>query len=364
LDEAVQPAAEQKASVQKILDASREQVERFRGERGQAMRAATEKAWQARRGNDAEAAKAAQAEFEQHRKARQEIFDNLSKQLGEVLSADQMTKAAPLIKELADGGDRPRRRPQTPEAVLQGLGLSDEQQAKAKTILADAEAQAGKTDDEQLQQSLRKDAMDRIAETVLTDEQKQQFLQTAQRGRRGGRGGRGGEGEGGRRGPNLQLTDEQQTQRDEIMQAAREQARNAEDRGERRRIMGEAMRKVHDEIFTDEQRQQLRQQMRQNSPLGRMGASEEQMDQAETIMRDAREKAREVESREERREIFRAAMQRVRDEVLTEEQRQQMQEMRRERQENGEQRRGRRRQRRENRQDGQQDPPAPETDES
>ncbi len=127
----------------------------------------------------------------------------------------------------------------------------------------------------------------------------------------------------------LELTDEQRSESEAIMSAAREQAQAVEDREGRFQIMREAMQTVHSEVLTDEQRTQLQQLRRERSPLGRLGATDKQFEQAEAIIGEAREQARQAETREQRREIMRAARERIRGEVLTDQQRTQAQEMRR-----------------------------------
>jgi hypothetical protein len=131
----------------------------------------------------------------------------------------------------------------------------------------------------------------------------------------------------------LELTDEQRAQSETIMSAAREEARNAESLEQRFEIMRQAMQNVHNEVLTDEQRTELQQLRREHSPLGRLDATDEQFEQAETIIQEAREQARQAETREQRREIMRTARERIRDEVLTDSQRTQAEKMRRQRQE-------------------------------
>lgn len=356
-EKAIQPTTEQKPGIKNAFKEHQAQMETLR-QRDKSARLTGQKLQQAKQKGDEEAVKALSKEMDAHKQARQQVFDNLKKSLAGVLTEEQMAKANPLIDELAN--PKPRQR------LLERVDLTDDQQAKAKAIMDDARQQASKTEDKDLKEEILADARERVAQTVLTEEQRQtlQQAQAKSQGPGGGWGagdegegpGPGGEGGGQRRRGGMgTMTEAQQAQVREIMDAARQQAEGVESREERREIFRAAMEKVRDEVLTDEQRQQMeeqreqwRQRREENNPMNRIGASEEQKTQAKAIMDAARQQAEGVESREERREIFRAAMQKVHEEVLTEEQRQQMDEMRKQ----WEERRRQWRERRESGEDG------------
>lgn len=349
-NQAVNPDETQQKQLAEIFREHARQARNFSREHAPAIRKAQQQLQQAKRNQDEEAIKAAQAELDQHKQAREQQFAKLNEQLAGVLNDEQMAKAKPLISSFKEGRTQRRR---GEGGLIEQLDLTQDQQAKIKIIRDEAEAQARKTDNPELQEALRAEAREKIAQTVLTDEQRARMATMRPRREEGGPRGPGGdeggpwaEGQGrdgGQRGMDLGLTEDQQAQRDAIIAEARKQAEGVEDRGERFEIMRQAMRKVHDDVLTDEQRTQIQQQRRERSPLGRLGATEEQHAQAEAIMADAREQAQAAETGEARREIWVAAMKKVNDEVLTEEQRTQAEEMRKQWRERMNQRRQARR---------------------
>ncbi|MBS3821376.1 MAG: hypothetical protein GVY16_09105 [Planctomycetes bacterium] len=231
---------------------------------------------------------------------------------------------------------RPGRRGTGRQGPLSKLDLTEQQETTIKAIMDYARAQARKTDEKDLKRSLHRDAMEHIIETVLTPEQKEKLQAARPRGRR--RGNR----------PKVNLTEQQQAQRKEIMQAAIEKAKNAEGR-EKGRIMRQARRQVFETVLTDEQRATIQQARRENSPLGKVGATDEQFARIEAIIKEAREQAQTAESRQQRRDIMIAARKRIAEDVLTDEQRETMKEMRKQWRQRMKEHRQRRRERRKQR---------------
>lgn len=119
------------------------------------------------------------------------------------------------------------------------------------------------------------------------------------RGMRARRGGPEGQGPGGR----LRdiLTPEQQAEVQEIMQAAREEARDAETPEERREIM-EAAREKMEGLLTDEQKAQLPERPGRRGPAVEL--SDEQQEKIERIYEDALAKAEGSKNAEERIAIY------------------------------------------------------------
>jgi Spy/CpxP family protein refolding chaperone len=131
----------------------------------------------------------------------------------------------------------------------------------------------------------------------------------------------------------LGLSDEQKQQVAEILRAAREKAAQTEDRDAKREILQAAMEKIRTDVLTEEQRQKL-DEMRekfQSEPgeriahaLRRLGLSKDQQDQIAAIMAKAREDAKAAEGREAKAEGMKAAWEKIRTDVLTEEQREKL----------------------------------------
>jgi Spy/CpxP family protein refolding chaperone len=142
----------------------------------------------------------------------------------------------------------------------------------------------------------------------------------------------------GRVGKALQLTEEQKAKAKQIMQKAREDAKDAETHEQKRKIMKAAHGQLQG-ILTDEQKQkakELREQARERMEKRRtarrkrmaeaLGLSEEQQSQAKEIMQGAREKAEAAETREQKHEIMQNAKQQM-EELLTAEQKEKLEQL-------------------------------------
>jgi Spy/CpxP family protein refolding chaperone len=170
--------------------------------------------------------------------------------------------------------DKPQR--EGPPALRAGelakdLNLTDEQKQQVEAILRKARADAEKATEPQARQQIRKASVEQI-EKVLDDEQRAKFVQHRQE--------RGKMGPGQPGNPllaalrQLDLTDAQKTQVEQVLQQARADAEKATDPQAKQQIREAAMRKIRTEILTDAQRQQL-QQIRANQPQGRGPAGRE-----------------------------------------------------------------------------------------
>ena len=329
----IQLTEEQKPKLQQILQTHKEALENWRRQHEGEARAIREKIDQARQDNDAEALKAAREEFRALHDSRAELHKSLDAQLAEVLTDEQMGRARTYFKSLHPRPGRQGRRGPG-QGGLKQLNLTEEQQEKVRAILQDAHDQANKADSPEVRRQLMQDAFVKIEGTVLTPEQIEKFKTLKEQAiARGGEAGRDGPRH--RRGAGLNLTDEQNAQRKAIMDEARATARQAESREEKRAILREATAKVHQDVLTDPQREQLKQQMKQRMArqrhkriAERLGLSEDQQARIQDILSSAREQARQVEDRQQRREIMKQARKKVHAEVLTDEQRKKLEQHR------------------------------------
>ncbi|HDZ22694.1 MAG TPA: DUF3826 domain-containing protein [Phycisphaerae bacterium] len=149
---------------------------------------------------------------------------------------------------------------------------------------------------------------------VLSDEEVAKVLKVMRRGHRGGQ----QAGQRGQRGDRLGLDDDQKAKVKAILAEAKEQAKAAETPKEKHEIMKAARQKIHNEVFTDEQKAkaaEFREQRKANK------LTDEQKAQVKAIMAEAKEKAKAAETREQKRKIMMAARKKVHTEVLTDQQR-------------------------------------------
>ena len=149
---------------------------------------------------------------------------------------------------------------------------------------------------------------------VLSDEEVAKVLKVMRRGHRGGK----QDGQQGQRGDRFGLDADQKAKVKAILAEAKAQAEAAETPEQKREIMKAARQKIHDEVFTDEQKakaDKFREQRKENK------LTDEQKGKIKAIMAEAKEKAKAAETREEKRKIMMAARKKVHAEVLTEQQR-------------------------------------------
>jgi len=132
----------------------------------------------------------------------------------------------------------------------------------------------------------------------------------------------------------LDLTEEQQEAVKEIMADAREKAEDAEDREARREIMREAFGKIKQEVLTDAQREKLEKMWKHSPSYGRpwgvfkaLKLTDEQREEMKEILDAAREQAQDVEDPQARRKIMGEAFGKVKQDVLTDKQREKLAKM-------------------------------------
>ena len=331
LKKAIKPTPKQLPQLEQIWKTYRQSVRNWRRENDAKLKAAQNKLREAKKGGDKNAINAATKETKAIQTSRRNLTKNIEKQLSGVLTKEQMEKAKIVLR------GTPRNR----IAMLEQLNLTETQKVKIKIILDEATAQGKKTDNKGVKKELLDEAFEKIRQMVLTPEQNGKIGSMLRQMRPPA----GGPGRG--RPPRAQpnLTDEQKAKEKEIMTRARLESAKTEDRRARRRIVADAQRQVRQEVWTDAQRTQARQSRtrRSRARMEQMGLSNDQITQAEKIMSEARQQARDAGNREERRQIMRDAFRKVREEVWTDEQRERFEQRRNQWRERGGQggRRGR-----------------------
>jgi len=320
---------EQRARVEKILADQRQVDENFRKENAAKMQELEQAIRAAREAKDADALKAKQAGLGKLFEARGQLHEQSMKQLADALSAEQMQRVRAAF-------DQMRQQPAMRAlAGLAGLNLSDEQKQRAQAILDDAGEQAKATADRAEQDRIFKAAMDKIHTEVLTEEQRAQAEKNRVR----------QELLGMLRG--LRLTSEQHERINAIHQAAMKKLETADTERTRREIVDAAMADVTANVLTPEQREQLETFRRRGAPpppppatqpttqpappptpLERLNLTADQQKQIEKIRQDYAGAIENAQTPQERREAMRSAMKKIRDDVLTDDQRKQLDEQR------------------------------------
>jgi Spy/CpxP family protein refolding chaperone len=136
---------------------------------------------------------------------------------------------------------------------------------------------------------------------------------------------------------NLKLTPEQQAKVNEIIRTARAKVAEIQDPADKRKKMQQAdeaaMKKIEEEVLTEEQRRQLdryRRRMRTERDPGRMyqglDLSDEQQERINEILQKAATEAAQAENGQDRQEKWRAAHRKIVEEVLTDEQQRKLRE--------------------------------------
>jgi len=231
---------EQRAKVDQIFETHRQAVANWNKENGAKIKELSQQLRDAKKEDGKEKAEAARAEMKKIWETRKALPENLMKQLKEVLTEEQAAKA----KEIIAGGARRAVAGMRALGALGRLDLTQEQKDAVKKITDEAKAAAEKAEGQEAKDKIRKDAWEKVKSTVLTEEQRKK-LQEMKKGRAEGMFGK------------LKLTDEQNTQIKAIMDKAREEAKKAEGREAKGKILREAHEKIVKEVLTDKQREQL-----------------------------------------------------------------------------------------------------------
>lgn len=166
---------------------------------------------------------------------------------------------------------------------------------------------------------------------VLTEEQMQKVKKMHKgKGRHGKRRHRGM----GKMYSKLNLTDEQNAEVKKLKEEAAEKCKSAKTREEKKTIYDTMRKKINKDVLTQEQRDKAkklfegRRKAHRDKFLKGLKTTDEQNAQIEKIMAAARKEAKD-KPREERRKIMRAAHEKIRNDVLTDEQREKAKKMRR-----------------------------------
>ena len=205
---------------------------------------------------------------------KQKINRSLLSKMNGVLTSAQMPKAAQVL-------DPKKSAPTRGTKSLEKLGLDSKQMTQANGIMAEAKIQASKTDDPAVKAALMRDAMARVRNSVMTDEQKAAWDATQKRptirrmrtddGEKGTKTERSSEGqtpkkkEGSRRRGGwggVELSAEQQEQITAIRAKMSEAMKSAETREEKMAVWREMGQEMKD-VFTDEQKERFTDRQRQ-----------------------------------------------------------------------------------------------------
>lgn len=281
--DAIGATDEQKEKLKPIFKAHHEKMTVFRKENRDKVREAT-KAMHTAAG--VEEFQAASDQLKVIFEKRLALHKEFETQLGTVLSAEQVAKAKAYFKEQiarvkgpdrkgrGEGrgpGDNMRKR-QGPGGQgrrvgpFQDLKLTDEQKQKIKDIMNDARAKSENLTGDDCHKVMR-EAREKISDQVLTEEQRSKLRKKMRQFAR--------RHSGERMGNPLKgiATDEQMEKIKAIMSDAREKAEDADPEA-RRDILQAARKKVSDEVLTEEQRDKLREKMKQMRQRRRVGDGE------------------------------------------------------------------------------------------
>jgi Spy/CpxP family protein refolding chaperone len=246
-EQAVKPTAEQQPQLEQIFRTHQQEVRNWTQQHSKQIQAAKEKLRAARKADDEQALKAAREEFRKLFETRRALVENLQKQLGEVLTKEQMAKAKEIFRPQRRRNGRAGRE-RGPGEMLKKLDLTEAQEAKIRDILKEAKAEVQKTDDKTRRRDIFREACEEINKTVLTEEQREKAKKHRQeqhnRRRKMMK----------KRMTELGMSEQQLAQTEEIINEARKAAKEAKDPQERREILRSARKKVREEVMTDEQR--------------------------------------------------------------------------------------------------------------
>jgi len=166
---------ETEARVRQIFETHRQAMDNWRKEHGQELDNARTKLREAEQKGDQDATRQAREQVETLMKSRAALRGDLLKQLGEVLTPEQVEKVKAALDAMAGpglGGFFQR--------MLEDLNLTADQKAKVEAIMKEARESAAKLDDPVAKAKLIKDATDKIKAEVLTDEQRKLLEQKLQ----------------------------------------------------------------------------------------------------------------------------------------------------------------------------------------
>lgn len=241
---------EQRKQVQQIFDTHQQALRNWRRENFVRLADLRKQLEQARDAKDADKLQTIRGEIEKIEQSRKTLFENLQKQLKDVLKPEQFDKVRNSIEQAREQG-RDRVREEHPGLAVVGrllgeLKLSDEQKRKVQAIFEEAKKQADVATDPAQKEKIRAAAIEKIKKEVLTQEQADAAdrLEAIHRlvvtfGK-------------------LNLSDDQKQQVKTIMDQAKEQAQKAVNAREKQMIFQQAFRKINDTVLTAEQQAKLK----------------------------------------------------------------------------------------------------------
>jgi Spy/CpxP family protein refolding chaperone len=249
--EAARLTPEQRSQVEQILKTHRQAARDYhRGEEGEQLRALRRQLREALKAGDREKVKQLREQLAEQAKGLRGLHQGLRKQLDEVLNDEQMAKARHLfVRRMA------RRRPGPGHPPLGGAlrrldDLTDEQRERIAKIGEQAKAEITDANSPQQKRQIHRAAMKDIVENVLTDAQRKALKRGGPPRRRPWAGLRG-----------LDLSDEQKQRAQAIMAEARKKAAKAETPEQKRQILRDAMKAVHDDVLNDAQREKIKERL-------------------------------------------------------------------------------------------------------
>ncbi len=155
--------ADQEAKVKGIMDTQRQAMENFRKEHGEELKSLETKLKAAREAKT-EPDKADMEAMKKLRDQQNDLRENLMKQLGEVLTKEQMEKFRENMPKMGGAGGGPL-------AGLGQLDLTDAQKEKAKAIMEEARKTAEQATTPADKRAAMEAAIAKIKSEVLTPEQ-------------------------------------------------------------------------------------------------------------------------------------------------------------------------------------------------
>ncbi|RPI62062.1 MAG: DUF3826 domain-containing protein, partial [Planctomycetaceae bacterium] len=226
--------------VSQIFDTQKQAVENWQKENGDKLKDIQKQIADAKQAGDKDKLKDLQQQRAKLVESRVALHENLMKQLGDVLTPEQLAKAKTILGQAAD-------KVVDVMGAIHQLNLSDDQKNKITEIMDKARADAEKATEPADKAKIMKDAIEQIRSTVLTDEQRKKL-----QGMLKDKGpDAGGEFPGIMK---LDLTEDQKTKILAVTATAREDAAKADTPKAKRDIFQAARQKILSEVLTPEQK--------------------------------------------------------------------------------------------------------------
>jgi Spy/CpxP family protein refolding chaperone len=230
---------QQQKQVDQIVETHRQALANWGKEHGDEMRAARARLEDAQKANDTEKMRTAGQEMAKLTASRQELHDNLMKQLSDVLTKEQMDKLRAMPPRRPDGP-----RPDGPGIPFEQLKLDEKQKAQIEEIRKQAQADAQTAPDGPARLKIWQDAMEKIRTTVLTDAQRKELKAMREK--------RDAFAALQELRDQLKLTDDQKTRIDLVLKDARDKLAAAKAPQEKRQAIQDGWKKIEDLLTPDQ----------------------------------------------------------------------------------------------------------------